>query len=314
MIEVFNLNKSYGTTVALDDVSFSVKKGQILGFLGANGAGKTSTMDIICGCSGADRGDVFIGGANICDAPGTAKSKIGYLPDQPPLYHDMLVRDFIRFAGVLRGIPKKVLNRNVDLAIEKLSLETVTGRSIGNLSKGYKQRVGLAQALVHEPEVLVLDEPTEGLDPTQIAQIRELIKSLKGEHTVILSSHILSEVESTCEEVVIIDRGKIIAQGSLESIRDRLQTGSSYKLRVQKDLPGLCEKLDQLNLSRPPALREKDVTVPYINLSLDGGGQDMDKVLSTIVSGGYGLLELSPYHSSLEEIFIQLTTDSIEED
>jgi ABC-2 type transport system ATP-binding protein len=194
MIEVNGLSKNYGDLAALSNVSFTVEKGQIVGFLGANGAGKSTTMDILCGCIGADSGFAKVAGFDITERPLEAKRRLGYLPDVAPLHHDMLVSDYIAYAAELHKVERGQIAARVSATIEKLALGDVRNRVIGNLSKGYRQRVGLAQALVHDPEVLVLDEPTEGLDPTQIAEIRKLIKSLAGQHTILLSSHILSEV------------------------------------------------------------------------------------------------------------------------
>ena len=212
MIEVQHLTKQYGRVTAVDDVTFRVDKGEILGFLGPNGAGKTTTMRILTGYMPASAGKAVIAGFDIFDQPLEAKRRIGYLPETPPLYPDMTVRDYLLFVGRIRGVAAKALRAQVDTAMEKARVADVATRFCGKLSKGYKQRVGLAQAILHNPEVLILDEPTAGLDPKQIMETRDLIKGLAGSHTIILSTHILPEVSQTCQRVVIINRGRIAAR------------------------------------------------------------------------------------------------------
>ncbi len=307
MIEVSGLTKSYGAIQALTDVSFTVAKGQIVGFLGANGAGKTTTMDIICGCIGADHGIAKIAGFDITEAPIEAKRCLGYLPEVPPIHNEMRVDDYIKFAAELHQVPKSLINNRIDQTIQKLALGEVRHRIIGNLSKGYRQRVGLAQAIVHEPKVLVLDEPTEGLDPNQIAQIRGLIRGLAGEHTIILSSHILSEVQNTCDHVIIIHKGRIIEQGTYDEIAERLQTGHLYRLRVAKDAPTLARSLSELNsLSGIKAQSNGSETIEF-SVSSSADESVLDEVAKRTVGGGHGLRELSLKMKSLEEVFFQLT-------
>lgn len=218
MIEAQNLIKRYGQIKAVDDISFKIEKGEIVGFLGPNGAGKTTTMRMLTGFIPATGGQALIGGFDVAKDPIEVKKRLGYLPEQPPLYPDMTVISYLRFISKIKGMDKAVRSDRIDWAIGKCGLIEVSKRLIGNLSKGFKQRVGLAQAIVHNPEVLILDEPTIGLDPRQIREIRELIKELAGEHTVILSTHILPEVTMTCEKAIIINRGRIVAQGSIESL------------------------------------------------------------------------------------------------
>ena len=218
MIEVQNLVKRYGDYEAVKGVSFEVKKGEVLGFLGPNGAGKTTTMRILTGFLPPTSGKIKIAGFDIQEEPMQVKRRMGYLPEAPPLYTDMTVRSFLKFVGKIKGVAKADLDNRIDWSLQKCGLLDVQKRVIANLSKGFKQRVGLAQAILHQPEVLVLDEPTVGLDPKQIREIRELIKELAGEHTVILSTHILPEVAMTCKNVLIINQGKIVAQGALAEI------------------------------------------------------------------------------------------------
>ena len=218
MIEVTNLVKRYGEITAVDDISFKVEKGEIVGFLGPNGAGKTTTMRMLTGFIPSTSGKAVLGGFDIAEQPIEVKRRLGYLPEHPPLYPDMTVSSFLKFISKIKDIPRAERPERIAWAIERCGLKEVAGRVIANLSKGFKQRVGLAQAIIHKPQVLILDEPTIGLDPQQIKEIRDLIKELAGEHTVILSTHILPEVTMTCQKAIIIHRGKIVGQGSIESL------------------------------------------------------------------------------------------------
>ncbi|NRA64401.1 MAG: ABC transporter ATP-binding protein [Pseudobacteriovorax sp.] len=304
MIKVSNISKTFGGLKALDEISFHVEKGQIVGFLGANGAGKTTTMDIICGCLGSDTGSVSVSGIDVLAEPVLAKKKIGYLPDEPPIHHDMLVKEFIKYVAKVRSVPKNILDERVSEVIEKLSLNSMEDRLIGNLSKGYKQRVGLAQALVHKPEVLVLDEPTEGLDPKQIVQIRELILSLKGEHTILFSSHILTEVESLCDKLIIVDQGRVIEQGSYGSILSKFNQKHQYSLEVRQGaskLEGELRSLEGLTLVRPNSSED-----PTIEFSVEDP-ELIDSVASSVLKGGYGMVQLARKKASLEDVFFKLT-------
>ena len=305
MIEVNGLSKNYGDLAALSNVSFTVEKGQIVGFLGANGAGKSTTMDILCGCIGADSGFAKVAGFDITEQPLEAKKRLGYLPDVAPLHYDMLVSDYIAYAAELHKVERAQIAARVSATIEKLALGDVRNRVIGNLSKGYRQRVGLAQALVHDPEVLVLDEPTEGLDPTQIAEIRKLIKSLAGQHTILLSSHILSEVQNTCDKIVIINKGKIVTQGTYEELSASMEAGHVYKLRVARDGTGAISALGRLGLQNLRAGQgSEDIE---FGVAATGGDQILDQVGKTVIDGGFGLRGLSLKTRSLEDVFLQLT-------
>lgn len=232
MIEINNLTKRYGDFLAVDDISFNVEKGKILGFLGPNGAGKTTTMRIITGFMPPSEGNVTISGYDVLDKPLLTKNKIGYLPETPPLYLDMTVSEYLNFAGLLKQVPNQKINAAVDNACSKVDINDVKNKVIKALSKGYKQRVGLAQAIIHDPEVLILDEPTIGLDPIQIREVRDLIKSLAGNHTIVLSTHILPEVDMTCDEVVIIKKGKIIAQDTPKNLSKKMNKSSLEEIFI----------------------------------------------------------------------------------
>ncbi|MFW7378093.1 MAG: ABC transporter ATP-binding protein [Oligoflexus sp.] len=303
MIEVSGVSKRFGDVVALDQVSFRVEKGQVVGFLGANGAGKTTTMDIICGCLGTQEGYAKIAGFDVFEQPVEVKKRIGYLPDEPPIHDDMKVGEFIRYAAKLRQVPTREVDARVQEVLERLSLTEMKERLIGNLSKGFRQRVGLAQALVHKPEVLILDEPTEGLDPNQIIQIRELIRSLKQDHTILFSSHILSEVESICDELIIIHKGKVIEQGNYQHLLEKSEKSREYKLEVREGAETLLTKLQQMPGVEQPQL----VGGNLLTLNTDGQQQVLDGIVRAVLDGGHGMRQLSPRSKTLEEIFIQLT-------
>jgi ABC-2 type transport system ATP-binding protein len=282
-----------------------VEKGQIVGFLGANGAGKTTTMDILCGCIGADAGTARIAGYEISENPIEVKKRIGYLPDEPPLHKEMKVEEFLLYVGQLHGLSKSKAKQKTFELMEKLEITDMKNRLIGQLSKGYKQRVGLAHALVHDPDVLILDEPTEGLDPNQIVQIRELIKSLRGRHTILFSSHILSEVESVCDQIVIVDRGRVVEQGTHQQLVSRLESGRQYQLRVRQGASTLVEKLKHLpSLSALTLETESAETISFRTGDQD---QVLDRVAQEVLSGGHGLQELAVKSKKLEDVFFQLT-------
>ena len=302
MIEISGISKHYGELTALDNVSFEVEKGKIIGFLGANGAGKTTTMDIICGCMGADSGYVKVCGNDIVEEPIQAKSMIGYLPDEPPIHDDMTVAEFVTYAAKLRKVPSNEIPSRVLEVLEKLSLSDMKGRLVGNLSKGYRQRVGLAQALVHNPPILILDEPTEGLDPNQIIQIRELILSLKGEHTILFSSHILSEVQSLCDELIIIDNGKIVEKGTYGEIVEKFEGGRTYELKVRKGVSELAERLSSMD-----GISQISNSEGVLEFNVSKGDELIDDVARVVLEGDHGLLQISQKSASLEDVFHQLT-------
>ncbi len=305
MIEVVSLRKSFGDVQALTDITFKVEKGQIVGFLGANGAGKTTTMDILCGCIGADSGTAKIGGFEISENPLEVKKRIGYLPDEPPLHKEMKVEEFLIYVGHLHGLSRSKAKQRVIELMDTLEITDMRNRLIGNLSKGYRQRVGLAHALVHDPDVLILDEPTEGLDPNQIVQIRELIKSLKGKHTILFSSHILSEVESVCDQIVIVDHGRVVEQGTHQQLISKLESGLQYQLRVRQGATALADRLKDLpSLSSVKLEGEQEQIISFHTKDQD---QVLDRVAQEVLNGGHGLQELAVKSKKLEDVFFQLT-------
>lgn len=307
MIEVTGLSKRYGALQALSDVSFTVPKGQIVGFLGANGAGKTTTMDIMCGCIGADAGSAKIAGFDVTEQPIEAKRRLGYLPDVAPLHTEMRVEDFVTYAAKVHRLPRDKVKPRVAETIERLSLGDVRNRLVGNLSKGFRQRVALAQAIVHDPEVLVLDEPTEGLDPKQISQIRELIRSLAGHHTIILSSHILSEVQNTCDHIIIVHKGRVVQQGSYAELVQQMESGRLYRLRVGQGADRLVQALSSVEgVVAPKVVGQAHEEIEF-GLTKASSDHALDLVARRVIDGGFGLRELAIKTKSLEEVFFQLT-------
>jgi ABC-2 type transport system ATP-binding protein len=304
VIEVQHVTKQYGRVTAVDDVSFRVERGEILGFLGPNGAGKTTTMRILTGYMPATDGKALVAGYDVFTHPLEAKRRTGYLPETPPLYPDMTVREYLDFVARIKGVPPGERKNRVASVMQRAHVADMADRHCSKLSKGYRQRVGLAQALIHNPEVLILDEPTAGLDPKQIIETRQLIRELAGDHTIVLSTHILPEVAQTCQRVVIINKGRVVAVDTPENLTARL-TGAET-LYVQLDAGGA---------EAGPVLAAV-AGVSRVQAS-DGGfeveserGTDVRRELArTIVNRGWGLLELRPMRMSLEEIFLQVTTD-----
>lgn len=307
MIEVSHLTKMFGPRTAVNHLNFEVKKGEIVGFLGPNGAGKSTTMKILTGLMPATEGKVHVAGFNVFEQSIEVKRNVGFLPENPPVYTEMTVQDYLHFAARLHQVPSSSAQSAVNTAIEKTSLGDVRQRLIGNLSKGYRQRVGLAQALVHNPQVLILDEPTVGLDPKQIIEIRELIKSLGGDHTIILSSHILPEVTATCKRIIVINKGSIVAEDSIEQLTARLKKGLIYNLEVRKSTLAGIQALKQI-----PGVKDVAAAGPKLIIEISQGvpsTEDIrEKIVATGVSQGMGVIEFSAERVSLEEIFLQLTT------
>jgi ABC-2 type transport system ATP-binding protein len=294
----------YGPRTAVNDLSFEVQKGEIVGFLGPNGAGKSTTMKILTGFMPATSGKAMIAGHDVFENPIEVKRNVGFLPETPPVYPEMTVSEYLDFAARLHGVESGKVAAAVDTAIQKTSLGDVRGRLIGNLSKGYRQRVGLAQALVHNPLVLILDEATVGLDPKQIIEIRELIKSLGGDHTVILSSHILPEVTATCQRIIVINKGHIVATDTIEQLQTRLKKGLIYTMNVRSPSASGVEAIRKLG-----GVRSVTATGPKLVVEIAPGGSEIrDKIVETAVGQGLGVLEFSAERVSLEEIFLQLTT------
>ena len=310
MIEVQNLTKRYGRFTAVDDISFRVDKGEILGFLGPNGAGKTTTMRILTGYMPATSGKAAVAGFDVFDRPLDAKSRTGYLPETPPLYPEMTVREYLLFVARIKGVASKAVRAQVDTAMEKTRVADVANRHCGKLSKGYRQRVGLAQAILHNPEVLILDEPTAGLDPKQIMETRDLIKSLAGSHTIVLSTHILPEVSQTCQRVVIINKGKVVAIDTPDNLVDRLQGAQTLYLQVDA-APGedVAASLGAVPGVTGVTSTDTRETVTGFEIECQRGQDRRRELAQLVVSRGWGLLELRPTRLSLEEIFLQLTTE-----
>lgn len=311
MIEVRDLVKRYGAHTAVDHLSFKVEKGQIYGFLGPNGAGKTTTMNIMTGYIGPTEGEVIINGFNILEDPEKAKRAIGYLPEQPPLYMDMTPREYLKFAAELKGLGPEEGQASVEKVIALTKIEDVQNRLLKNLSKGYRQRVGLAQAILGMPDILILDEPTVGLDPKQIHEIRELIRSLAKEHTIILSSHILSEVQEVCDHVLIIHHGKLIATGTPEELEAQLN-GRAMELIVKSDelhkVQRIFDSIDGIKSTTCAPTKtalEISVTVePQDNIDL------REAVFRACAENGCPILLMRPFGISLESIFLELTADN----
>lgn len=304
MIHVSHLTKLYGPRAAVQNLSFNVEKGEIVGFLGPNGAGKSTTMKILTGFMPASEGTVKVAGFDVFDQPIEVKRNVGYLPENPPVYPDMQVEDYLEFAGKIHGVSGAKLSAAVDNALQKTALGDVRSRLIGNLSKGFRQRVGLAQALIHNPQVLILDEPTVGLDPKQIIEIRELITSLKGDHTVILSSHILPEVTATCQRIIVINKGQIVAQDSIEQLTTRMKKGLVYSLLVKNANDSSISALKNIS----GVLNVTGSGTKWVVEMKPGVQEIRDQVVETAVKSGMGVLEFSAEKVSLEEIFLQLTT------
>jgi ABC-2 type transport system ATP-binding protein len=289
-------------------MSFEVQKGEILGFLGPNGAGKTTTMRIITGFMPATGGTVRVEGFDVFEHPIDVRRRIGYLPENPPLYLEMNVAAYLRFVAKIKGVPGEKIDAEIERVMERVNITDVKERIIAKLSKGYKQRVGLAQALLNDPPVLILDEPTIGLDPKQIQEVRELIKDLAGSHTVVLSTHILPEVEQTCHRVIIIDRGKIVAVDTPKNLRSQLQGGERVSLEVQGPVSEILSKVKAM--SGVVNVQKVGDTDGRHRLQVEGElRKDIRSELArTIVQNGWGLYELQSATMSLEDIFIKLTT------
>jgi ABC-2 type transport system ATP-binding protein len=312
MIKVDGLTKRYARTVAVDNISFEVEKGQIVGFLGPNGAGKTTTMRVLTCFLPPTTGTANIAGYDVLTHPMEVKRRIGYLPENPPVYPEMEVSEYLDFVGRLKGIRSGEINRRVDEVLGRCAIGDVRSKLIGKLSKGYRQRVGIAQAIIHNPDVLILDEPTSGLDPKQIIEIRELLRQLAGEHTIILSTHILSEVEHSCERVIIIAQGKLVAIDSVANLTNRLRGSEAVAVEVQAadgrpDPSDVQQRLEQVSgVSRVVMKDSKDGRLQFEIESLQGR-QIRSDVARTVVNAGWNLNELRPVGLSLEDIFLQLT-------
>jgi ABC-2 type transport system ATP-binding protein len=309
VFEFQHVTNRYGRVTAVDDVTFRVERGEILGFLGPNGAGKTTTMRILTGYMPATDGRAIVAGFDVFDQPIEAKRRTGYLPETPPLYPDMTVREYLEFVARIKGVGAADRNGRVTQVMERARVADMANRQCGKLSKGYKQRVGLAQALIHNPDVLILDEPTAGLDPKQIIETRELIKQLAGDHTIILSTHILPEVSQTCQRVVIINKGRVVAVDSPDNLTARLRGSETMYLQV--DAGGSDAGGALAAIAGVTRVVEADRTDGRIGYEIESEqGRDIRRDLArTVVTSGWGLLELRPMRISLEDVFLSLTTD-----
>ena len=310
MIELKHVTKRYGAKCAVNDISFTINKGEVLGFLGRNGAGKSTTMNMITGYISASEGQILIDGMDILEQPREAKRRIGYLPELPPLYMDMTVEEYLKFVCEIKEVRRKSQKAHLDDLYKLVKITDVRHRLIRNLSKGYKQRVGVAQALVGNPEVVIMDEPTVGLDPKQIIEIRKLISGLGENHTVVLSSHILHEVADVCDRVVIINKGQIVAQDTLANLTHGI--GESIRLTVriigpEKPVTRMLREIPGVKYVETLGSREAD-SVDYL-VESDSKTDVRRPLVNAVLAGGYSLLMLKPMDVTLEDIFLQLTSE-----
>ncbi len=311
MITVKELTKRYARNVAVDHISFEVQKGQIVGFLGPNGAGKTTTMRMLTCFLPPTAGTAMVAGFDVLEAPLEVKKRIGYLPESPPLYPEMETGEYLAFVGKLKGLSGAELGKQVDYVCDRCAIADVKNKLLGKLSKGYRQRVGLAQAIIHNPDVLILDEPTAGLDPKQINETRDLIKSLAGNHTIILSTHILPEVEQTCEQVIIINKGKLVATDSVHNLQNRARGAETMFVEIGGRNGNLESSIVQNRLATVNGVSRVQFKTSHGNRSVfeveSQKGFVRGDLARAIVEAGWDLNELRPTAMSLEEIFLQLT-------
>lgn len=313
MIEVENLTKRYGNHVAVDHLSFHVERGMVYGFLGPNGAGKSTTMNMMTGYIAASEGTVRVNGYDILKEPEEAKKCIGYLPEMPPVYQDMTVYEYLRFVAELKKVPKKERAEQIEQVMKQTKIADVKNRLIKNLSKGYKQRVGFAQAIIGYPEVIILDEPTVGLDPKQIMEIRELIRDLAKKHTVILSSHILSEVSAVCDYILIISKGKLVANDTPEGLMTLLNGGKELTLSVAGSKDELSGVLTQIKDIRQYEVMEKNEEITTVIIRTDAGADIRKELFFALAEKQLPILALMQNEKSLEDVFLELTGDNGEE-
>jgi ABC-2 type transport system ATP-binding protein len=316
MIKVKDLTKRYARTIAVDQISFEVARGQIVGFLGPNGAGKTTTMRMLTCFLPASSGSATVAGFDVLEEPLEVKKRIGYLPETPPIYPEMETAEYLKFVGQLKGLSGADLRKRIDYVCERCAVADVKTKLLGKLSKGYRQRVGLAQAIIHNPEVLILDEPTAGLDPKQINETRDLIKDLAGEHTIVLSTHILPEVEQTCEQVIIINRGKLVATDSVRNLQARARGAESVIVEIagrsgKLELPIVQHKLEQVSGVRRVLCKQEIDNRIFFEVESQKGRLVRGELARAVVESGWDLNELRPSAVSLEEIFLQLTGSEV---
>ena len=309
MITVEHLSKTYGERLAVDDISFKIEQGEIVGFLGPNGAGKTTTMRAITGYLMPTEGEVWVADCNMRKDPLKARQHIGYLPETIPLYTDMTTRAYLSFAARLRGLDSKITQRRIDEVVDVCQLEEYLDVLTGKLSKGFRQRVGLAQAIIHDPEVLILDEPTVGIDPLQVVQTKAMIKELGRKRTILLSTHILPEVNLICERVIIINHGRIVAEDSIENLSKVLNAKHQLRLRID----GPADKVTE-HLSKIETLLDVTYQEPNHLLEFEEGKQPQSKINQVLAKEGWNLLSMEEVEMSLEEIFVKLTKEAEVED
>lgn len=307
MIEVKNLVKKYGDHIAVDHLSFTVEEGHIYGFLGPNGAGKSTTMNMITGYIGPTEGSIMINGHDMLENPEEAKKCIGYLPEIPPLYTDMTPLEYLRFAAELKGVARNKREEEVQKVIADAKLEAVSDRLIRNLSKGYKQRVGLAQALLGYPEVIILDEPTVGLDPKQIIEIRELIRKLSKKHTIILSSHILAEIREVCDYIMIISRGKLVASDTPENLENRLKSSRHIELQAKAPVTRVQEILKEVSGIKKVDYRKDNNLMTTAQIETRNAKDIREEIFTAFARNNQPLTTLSLSQTTLEEVFLELT-------
>ena len=305
MIKVESLSKTYGERLAVDDISFKIEQGEIVGFLGPNGAGKTTTMRAITGYLIPTEGEVWVAECNMRNDPLKARQHIGYLPETIPLYTDMTTRAYLGFAGKLRGLDSKAAQRRIDEVVDVCQLEEYLDVHTGKLSKGFRQRVGLAQAIIHDPEVLILDEPTVGIDPLQVVKTKEMIKELGRKRTILLSTHILPEVSLICDRVIIINQGKIVAEDNIDNLSKVLNAKHQLRLRID----GPADKVTE-HLSTIETLLDVTYQEPHHLLEFEEGKQPQSKINQVLAKEGWTLLSMEEVEMSLEEIFVKLTKEA----
>src|SRR5215475_5478253 len=309
LIEVERLTKSYGKNVAVNDISFSVEKGEILGFLGPNGAGKTTTMRVLTGYLPATGGTARIAGFDVFEQSMEVRKRIGYLPETPPLYPEMTVTDYLNFVAQIKGVATAEIPNRVAEAMRMATLTERKDELIKRLSRGFKQRVGIAQAIVHNPDVIILDEPTVGLDPNQIKEVRGLIKSLAGQHTIILSTHILPEVEVTCDRVVIINKGRIAAVDTTQNLTTQLKGGERVRLQAKGSAESLRDSIASIEGVKSVEVQSGADSLVTADIESERGADLRAQIASRVVNKGFDLLEMRAINLSLEDIFMQLTTE-----
>ena len=299
LMNIEHLSRHYGSLAAVNGLNFDLKRGEVLGFLGPNGAGKSTTMQMITGNLAPTEGKITINGIDLLDNPKLAKAEIGYLPEQPPLYLELTVAEYLRFSAKINGIQRQRQNNAVNYAINRCGLGDVKGRLIANLSKGFQQRVGIAQAIIHTPSIVILDEPTVGLDPIQIREIRQLIRDIGKEHSVILSTHILPEVQMTCDRVQIIHKGQLVFNNSIDSLNQSMQATS---LIAQFEMPPAIDTIKNIpNVNSVDELGDNKLRIHFSE-------SPAKQIAIAAVNNNWGLLQLSPEQKSLEQIFVEITS------